>query len=669
MVGFYSGDPFDSAAEQAQGSDVIPSTAGQADVAEFTGALAASPTWRLGRAINRGDFVTPEAVPGELSIPASPTLDPSSANAKWGIPGALSFDKPITDAAAQDLHDARHADIVRQDILARAPNTFAQRTVSSIAGSLLDPINLAAGLIPGIGEARVAGVLGEGLAGRLATRAITGATAGAAGMAALEPLNYALDRSEGADWSMGQALRDVAFGGLLGGGLHMALGGLARPAATETAARIEAAGPEARETLLQGSLAQLADGQPVGVAPALDAFEAERWAERTREDPRAAVWQQNLDQANGRLTVAQSELDDLTAGRDARNRGEAPDSMSQYETPQAVDAAVRAKAAYVDALSGQAKVAQHALDTLGTGQDVPFSPSYADPAMNRRVSLDTPKGTPQTMLARLRELGGLQEQGGELAARDLDKTPGMVRASGLPLEGAAVRMAEEGYLPELRADMENNAGTAQVDRIGALLDAVDEERSGTPRVAEQDRPAWDEAMTRHEAALERLRVVAQHLGLTDAEARGLRRGQVEDILRERGSADDAAEAAAEQEGVEPEEAEPAAGAQAPGLDELERQHFRSLDDLMAQLSREDPEFVQGVRDSTEAGAAGPSDLAALEKEVGDLEAGYRPSLDAEGKPVEMAHPEVDAAQAGVDAAEARAKATEQAASCLRRGGA
>jgi hypothetical protein len=169
-----------------------------------------------------------------------------------------------------------------------------------MAAGLLDPINIAAGLVPVVGEARVASILGRGAieamgaAERAGIRAIAGGVSGGAAMAGLQPLEYALSRSELEDYTMAQALHSIALGTVLGGGLHV-VGGAVADRVTDRYAnpvtqRIEDAGPEARATMLQGAVAQHLDGRPVDVAPVLDLAEATR-AEpvaRPAETPRVA---------------------------------------------------------------------------------------------------------------------------------------------------------------------------------------------------------------------------------------------------------------------------------------------------------------------------------------------------------------------------------------------
>ncbi len=284
MAGFYTGD-WDNPQLEAAGSALVPSSTGDVLEATAGNALWSNTARRLasgeGAMLDQGVAVDDLGNPLPAGAPA-PMLAPEDATKQYGIPGLLSFDAPVTASTAQELHDAKRAGALRADVIARSQGNFgsgwAGQGATSLALGLLDPVNLAAGLIPGVGEARFAALLGEGAL----ARAGAGATAGMAGMAALEPLNALLDHQDHEDWTMAGALRDIAFGGLLGGGAHV-LGGAAADALrgrpNPLTARMEAAPFETRDMALRGSVGQLADGRPVDVQPALDLVDRARPAQ------------------------------------------------------------------------------------------------------------------------------------------------------------------------------------------------------------------------------------------------------------------------------------------------------------------------------------------------------------------------------------------------------
>lgn len=292
MVGLYGGEPLEYQAINEQGSDAVPASTGQVLGAAFGGGLGANLFPRLmrstGRLASETGLLAVDEYGRQIIGEPDEQLDPEAANQQFGIKGVLSFDKPVAKSVAHDLYDHKREQVERDDAITRRAGGLTQggaaRFTASMAAGLLDPINLAVGLIPIVGEARVASLLGRGAieaagaAERAGVRVVAGGVSGAAQMAALQPLEFALSKQEHEDYTMADALRSIALGTVLGGGLHAGTGALIDRATgryrNPVTQRLEEAGPEARETLLQGALAQTIEGRPVDVAPALDAVEA-----------------------------------------------------------------------------------------------------------------------------------------------------------------------------------------------------------------------------------------------------------------------------------------------------------------------------------------------------------------------------------------------------------
>jgi hypothetical protein len=308
MGGFIYGAPRDNFGIEDAGTYAVPSTAGEVAGATATQAFESGFTPRLYRQAEQTDapsvatirdpripqsFAGESTAPANVPVPELPKLSADEANAKYGIKGptpdtSLTFKNPITENAAQDLYNHQRAQNLRMDTIQRAnPSALTSapaRLVYSLAGGALDPSNIGLAFIPGLGEAneaRIAASVGGGFLGRTAARAASGVVAGAGQAAALEPLNYALDRAEGTPWDLGQAVRDVAWGGALGGGLHVIGGtvadalGRVRPTAPVPAA-IDRLDPEAKQTLVQGAVAQAMEDRPIDVQPAFDLFQTEQ---------------------------------------------------------------------------------------------------------------------------------------------------------------------------------------------------------------------------------------------------------------------------------------------------------------------------------------------------------------------------------------------------------
>jgi hypothetical protein len=151
----------------------------------------------------------------------TPVLDPEEANRDYGIPGELTWDKPIHEGEAKLLNQWKREEIRRRDTLARSTAGILPATARFLAGAgatMLDPINLAANTVPVLGEARwarAAGVFGE-----RATRIIRGGVEGLVGSAAVEPITYVQAQNQQADYDAYDALTNIAFGAVAGAGMH-----------------------------------------------------------------------------------------------------------------------------------------------------------------------------------------------------------------------------------------------------------------------------------------------------------------------------------------------------------------------------------------------------------------------------------------------------------------
>src|SRR5262249_10516899 len=138
-------------------------------------------------------------------------------------------DQPIPESVAQDLYEHHRDQLFREDTMARAGVGGVARFTTGIAASLLDPVSVASAFIPGVGEARAAQILGAGAGGleslstigRIGARAIAGASSGLIGTTALQPIQGALSLAERADYTMQDALLNMAMGTVMGGGLHV----------------------------------------------------------------------------------------------------------------------------------------------------------------------------------------------------------------------------------------------------------------------------------------------------------------------------------------------------------------------------------------------------------------------------------------------------------------
>lgn len=124
----------------------------------------------------------------------------------------------------------------------------------AIAGSFLDPLNIASAFIPAVGPARAAAMAAK--FGKSGSRAMKGAIDGAVGAAVLEPLIIGAAAAEQDEsYTLLDSFLNVAVGSALGGGLHVGFGKISD--------RINKLPPKTRDTLQGTTLGQVLSDQPV----------------------------------------------------------------------------------------------------------------------------------------------------------------------------------------------------------------------------------------------------------------------------------------------------------------------------------------------------------------------------------------------------------------------
>lgn len=334
MSGFYTEGEIGNTLAEAEGTSLIPTTTGEVLSATLQQTIDENPLTRLGREIRRRTEATPI------------TMTPEEATTEYGVPGRLTFTAPVSRQAARELHDFHRRSAIREDVIARRQEGIgtggAARFVTGLAASIIDPLNVASAFLPGVREARVASMLGTsaaGVGGRLAVRALSGASQGAVGALALEPLNYWLAQQDRDDYTMGDALTNLAFGTILGGAMHSGLGAL------RDRSGLPPWSPEMHENALRQALSAAVEGRPVEAAAAME-FTAVRTAREemrtwlgtasrfareaedalTAADSRAAA----VATAGDRLTALQQEADVLRMDiAEARARSPGDDAVTR----------------------------------------------------------------------------------------------------------------------------------------------------------------------------------------------------------------------------------------------------------------------------------------------------------------------------------------------------
>lgn len=195
-------------------------TFGQSLSATVDETLAGNPTSVL---YNVADFARANAGPSRrLSA-----YDAGSIIKESGVVGLSAEDGEYNEEALRMLIERKRQEMIRADVLSRTEYSMLgtpARFSAMLGASVIDPLNIASAFVPVVGQARVASVLGRTAAGSLAragARAQIGAVEGLAGAAMIEPF-LQIGRTElQDDYDMSDSLLNIAFGGALGGGLHV----------------------------------------------------------------------------------------------------------------------------------------------------------------------------------------------------------------------------------------------------------------------------------------------------------------------------------------------------------------------------------------------------------------------------------------------------------------
>lgn len=239
----------------------------------FTSALQDNPTTSLVRLENiaeqeqgRAVVMGPESYLAENAgrlEPETPVVSQQEARDRVDSLG-LKLDIPaqgIRQGALDILITRKQEELARQQVVERAGAGLGVKIAAGVAASLTDPLNIASAFVPVVGPARYARLLESATTplGRAAVRAGVGATEGVVGAAILEPLPLLAAQADQSEYGLSDSLANIAFGGLLGGGLHSVGGAvsdrLRRNLATPEAARVETAATNLAEPAKPVSLA------------------------------------------------------------------------------------------------------------------------------------------------------------------------------------------------------------------------------------------------------------------------------------------------------------------------------------------------------------------------------------------------------------------------------
>lgn len=205
----------------------------------------------------------------------------------------LEYYDRLTDAAAAQLAETYDAREKRKAVLNRANGGFWQGAGQfgvGLAATALDPLNIGLSFVPYYGQARLANMAAR--SGKTTMRAVKGGTEGAIGAALIEPLVYGVAKYEqNNDYTLADSLMNVAFGGVLGGGLH-AVGG-------KLGDILDRAPSQTRRALGTTAVGQVVQGEPVNLTPIIKAD--------------ATLRDSDLNRSADELTARQLKIQDLTS--------------------------------------------------------------------------------------------------------------------------------------------------------------------------------------------------------------------------------------------------------------------------------------------------------------------------------------------------------------------
>ena len=263
--------------------------------ASMSDALINSPTSALFRMLELDRASDPKPPPTsipletEIGAPPGPGVVPPLVPAdeartrlkQEGLEKDLKVpDIGIRSAALDILITRKLEEKRRRDVLSRGPSGVLPTVGTFSAGvvaSMFDPLNVASAFVPVVGPTRYAAMVARA-GSRVGVRAGVGAVEGAAGAALVEPIVLAAASQEQADYDITDSLLNMAFGTVLGGGLHVGVGAAAdavarrrgwqQAQATDPLPQIlETVPQETREAALRTGVAQAMSGRQVDIEP------------------------------------------------------------------------------------------------------------------------------------------------------------------------------------------------------------------------------------------------------------------------------------------------------------------------------------------------------------------------------------------------------------------
>ena len=188
----------------------------------------------------------------------------------------LFFKKDEPRGYVNLLVEQKKNELKRQSIVARGPqNIFAKSSyfLSGLPAAVLDPINIGASFVPVVGQSRFLNMVSR--YGVNKARFVKGIQEGFVGNVAVEPLSFMSANQEQRDYTVSNAMMNVVFGSLAGGGLHVTFGKVGDLYKKYTGkeniyTEIANAPPEFRQDLVKYTIGQLMQDKKPNVAAFLE---------------------------------------------------------------------------------------------------------------------------------------------------------------------------------------------------------------------------------------------------------------------------------------------------------------------------------------------------------------------------------------------------------------
>lgn len=212
-----------------------------------------------------------------------PTMHQDVANLKFGIPGQLVFNEPVTIQRARLMRERKDEELRRTAYFNSASHGYltakaALGTLASMAGSVANPLDFSLMFVPIVGsEAGIAKlgtgatrlerfaakgfVTGESLSSRI-PHFSAAVINGTVGNAITEIPLFIQNTRDQSDYKLEDAVSNVLMGGIFGGILHAGIKGLGK--AIELSGKaIKTASPVANEMALRENINALATDEPM----------------------------------------------------------------------------------------------------------------------------------------------------------------------------------------------------------------------------------------------------------------------------------------------------------------------------------------------------------------------------------------------------------------------